>query len=113
MDLFDIFQQYKNQRNHREALDRASRAKSKAFNNEVDINTLDEKIDHLSMLVMAMGELLEDVGINKEMIVSKVEEIDLRDGKLDGKLVTTKHCPSCKRTVSARHIRCLYCGHED
>ena len=48
--------------------------------------------------------------------VLKVElatEIDLRDGKADGKI--TAHplrCPSCDRVSSSRHAKCLYCGQE-
>lgn len=39
-------------------------------------------------------------------------EIDLSDGKLDGKVREqpgVSACASCGRTLSKRHARCFYC----
>ena len=44
---------------------------------------------------------------------ARVEEIDLRDGRRDGKLTkNVTECPVCQRTMSRRYGRCFYCGHE-
>lgn len=110
MDFFDIFQQYRIEKSTREAQKGVSEAKLKSTSNEISIRTLEAKIDHLSLVCMAMGELLEEVGFSKNMLLQKIEEIDLRDGKLDGKLAPSNTCQSCSRTVAARHVSCLYCG---
>ena len=45
-------------------------------------------------------------------LTTKMNEIDLRDGKMDGKLaVDGTICEQCGRTYSRRHNRCLYCDH--
>ncbi|MFO1519712.1 MAG: hypothetical protein U1F57_08650 [bacterium] len=38
-------------------------------------------------------------------------EIDLQDGKLDGKLKRKPlECKKCQRVVSPRYVKCPYCG---
>jgi ribosomal protein L32 len=61
-----------------------------------------------------MWELLRDnVGITDEQLVSKIREVDMRSGRLDGKAPEQPaECQSCSRTVNARHVVCLYCGAE-
>jgi len=110
MDFFDIFQQYRIEKSSRDAKQSVFEAKRKSSDNEISIRTLEAKIDHLSLVCMAMGELLEEVGFSKKMLLNKIEEIDLRDGKLDGKLAPSNKCQSCSRKVAARHVSCLYCG---
>ncbi len=110
MDLFDIFQQFRIEANHKESMSRASEAKNKSSFNEIDIRELQANIDHLSLVCMAMSEMLEEVGFSKKMQLAKIEEIDLRDGKLDGKFVASHTCNACNRVVAARHTSCMYCG---
>ncbi|HWL08881.1 MAG TPA: hypothetical protein VNQ76_10770 [Planctomicrobium sp.] len=76
------------------------------------VHDLELSLDRLSLATMAIAEILRDRShITEEEIEAKIEEIDLRDGKLDGRLrepVTT--CTSCDRTNPARRSQCLYCG---
>ena len=108
--FFDIFQQYRIEKTRSDALGKAAEAKSKTVDNKVSIRELQEQVDHLSLVTMAMSELLEEVGFSRKMLIKKIEEIDLRDGKLDGKLLSTNTCPECSRVVAPRHARCIYCG---
>ena len=110
MDFFDIFQQYKIDQVRNEALSHADEAKYKATGNSINIRELENKIDHLSLVCMAMSELLEEVGFSKKMLLAKIEEIDLRDGKLDAKLARSNKCSNCSRVIAVRHVNCLYCG---
>lgn len=112
MDLFDIFQQYRIQQGSLEAKQGILQAKRKSTDNQLNIRHIEAKIDHLSLVCMAMGELLEEVGFSKKMLLDKIEEIDLRDGKPNGKFAPSNKCKSCSRTVSPRHFSCLYCGTE-
>jgi len=88
----------------------ANYAATRSTINQREIDILRDKVDHLSLVCMAMCELLEDVGFDKSMLADKIQEIDLRDGKLDGKFVEKIACPKCTREVAARHRQCMYCG---
>ena len=89
---------------------KAGEAKHKALDNKISISELEQKIDHLSMVSMALCELLEEVGFSKSRILSKIEEIDLRDGRLDGKFAPSSKCKGCSRIVASHRTSCLYCG---
>lgn len=108
--LFDLFQQYRIESDKIEATQRTLAVSERTTDNQVSIVELQSKVDHLSLVCMALTELLKDYGIGEKELTSKMKEIDLRDGKLDGKLAPENKCPSCSRVVSARHYTCLYCG---
>ena len=69
-------------------------------------------IDALALSCAAMWELLsERLGVTEQELVAKIEEIDMRDGKLDGKIASAKQqCPGCGRSNNSKRSRCLYCG---
>lgn len=106
MDLYDVFQ------NFRIGLtkDKVNKVSAKTTGHKTEISILQDHVDHLSLVCQAMCELMENVGFSKEMVLAKIQEIDLRDGRLDGKYVKQHSCPSCDRTLAYRHIKCLYCG---
>lgn len=81
---------------------------NKAVNSDIDVLT--SKFERLNLYVQALGELLEDLGVNKEAIEKKIEEIDLRDGKLDGTFTEVSVCSSCNRKTSKLRPYCMYCG---
>jgi hypothetical protein len=113
MDLIDIFQQFRIERNRSRVNDvgrQASDATFEAGKASISVNYLEDRVDQLSLVCMAMCELMEEIGFNKNMLEAKIREIDLRDGKLDGKFVEKKVCSGCSREVAARHLSCLYCG---
>jgi hypothetical protein len=77
-----------------------------------DVEQLEQRVERLTLLNAALWELLRDKGkLTEADLVNKVQEIDLRDGRADGKMRSApKVCGACGRTVSSRHQRCLYCG---
>jgi len=81
---------------------------------DATLEDLQERVDTLILINMAMWSLLRDKnGLNEEDLMTKVREIDLMDGVEDGKV--TKHvakCTQCERVMSPRHKRCVYCGAE-
>lgn len=106
MDIHDLFQNFRiNDAHHK-----AGYAEGVAKNANAEIKILNEKVDSLSLAVLALIEMLGDVGFTKEMILKKIESIDLRDGKLDGKLQRENRCNNCGRVVAGRHTHCIYCG---
>ncbi len=73
---------------------------------------ISRRVDQLTLATMAMWELIRDqTALTEKDLLSKMEEIDLRDGKDDGKLVLgIKKCQACNRSVNPRHKKCIYCG---
>ena len=76
------------------------------------IQQLEETVERLSLAAIAVAEILRDrLGVTEAEIEAKVQEIDLRDGKLDGRLrAPTNDCESCHHTNSPNRSKCLYCG---
>ena len=75
-----------------------------------------DRLDRLGLLCTAMWELLSQrAGVTEADLIEKVAEVDLRDGAADGKArhKSVKTCPSCGRSMSTRHRRCLFCGELD
>ena len=68
----------------------------------------------MTMVCMALWTFIKEKdGLADEQLAKRVEEIDLSDGKLDGKVsVQNVECSSCGRKISLKHNRCLYCGLE-
>ncbi len=79
-----------------------------------DVGHLEDRLERLSLVCMAMWSLLQDkTQLTEEDLLERVKLIDLIDGKADGKATTTiKKCHACGRTLNARHRKCLYCGAE-
>ena len=105
-DLRDAFQDL---RIGRLSVDSSS-AKLKASANESHLRTIEEKIDSLYLMNLAALELLEEQGVSRQKILNKIEEIDLRDGKADGKVSPVSECNECGHRISQRRPHCFYCG---
>lgn len=73
---------------------------------------LANRLDQLTITTLAMWELIRDqTSLTEEDLIAKMQEVDLRDGKKDGKLVLgVKTCSACNRPANPRHTKCLYCG---
>ncbi len=78
------------------------------------VSELEERVDHLSLLSMALWQLVsESTGWSEEELIKRVSALDLRDGKMDVRVLgSVIECPECHRPLSRRHRRCLYCEHE-
>ena len=81
-------------------------------NAEWQTQELKRKDESLTITCQALWELLsERLDLREDLILQKMQEIDLRDGKMDGKISSTlTSCPSCARTNKADRKQCLYCG---
>ena len=66
------------------------------------------------MVVQAMWELMkEKAGLSDSDLEAKVREIDMRDGKLDGRDMTQtgpQTCRQCGRTILSGQLQCTWCG---
>jgi hypothetical protein len=93
----------------------ASDAREAARNAQDKANEIRDRFDHLTLVCMAMWELMKESGVTDEQLAAKVKDLDLADGKLDGKYkpCLVSQCPQCGHVMSRRHSKCLYCGHEN
>ena len=70
--------------------------------------------ERLYLVVQAMWELLkEKVGLTDADLDAKVQEIDMRDGRLDGQDSTQTApltCRQCGRTILSGQAQCSWCG---
>jgi hypothetical protein len=77
------------------------------------VEQLADACNRLMLLNRAMWELLQKrTGASEAELLDVINELDLRDGVLDGKLQPSRVCSKCNRVLSKRSRRCLYCGAE-
>lgn len=79
-----------------------------------EIKLLKLEIERLLMITEAMWTMLqEEFGYDDNKLIEYIARIDLRDGKLDGRVSTKKgpkECRHCGRPVSKKRPICFYCG---
>lgn len=92
----------------------ANRSAQQASESRESIRELQRRLDKLMLINMAMWSLLQDVSdLTEKDLEDRVQQIDLADGELDGKIRNqARTCIQCGRIVSAKHSRCLYCDTE-
>lgn len=98
-----------------EAKAAAHRGTAKAIDAKRNVKFVEDRLDRLTLVNMAMWSLLKDkLGVTEEDLISRMVEIDITDGRADGKVtVGVRKCGKCGRTLSPRHRKCLYCGATD
>lgn len=92
----------------------SSNARSDASGAKLKVDYLEGEVERLLMISEALwGILKEQLQYTDDELVRRVQEIDLRDGQLDGKVSKSapKKCTSCGRTVMKKRPQCMYCGH--
>ena len=92
------------------AAEHASATASEARSN-VEMMQMD--VERLLMITEALWTMLRDEhGYTDEQLIQKVQENDMRDGRLDGKVAKQppSECPQCGRAISARRPMCVFCG---
>ena len=74
---------------------------------------LKDEIERLLLIAEAIWEIIKEKhDLDDAELLRHMEEIDLRDGKLDGRVAPTEPglCPRCQRKLAKRHPSCIYCG---
>jgi hypothetical protein len=95
-----------------EAKSDAAEAKRQTNNQTDRVRDLEFSVHRLTLVSQALWEVLRDrFKIEEEELLAKMHEIDLRDGKLDGRIsVQAIPCPKCQRMLNTKNARCIYCG---
>ena len=94
--------------NQQEAKDAARRA-NKA---ESLCEELLQRHEKMALVCQALLELVQErTGITDEELEKKILEVDMRDGKADGRMkAQVTQCPECGRNVSSQRPICIFCG---
>ena len=77
-----------------------------------DVRALERQMDRLSLACQAMWELIRDhTSLTEADLDKKILEIDLRDGKADGKIAAVVlECPACGAKTNSKRTTCIMCG---
>ena len=92
----------------------AQHARDVARESAMSSNKTRKNTERLYLVVQAMWELLKDkAGLTDADLDAKVQEIDMRDGRLDGQDSTQTDpltCRQCGRTILSGQAQCSWCG---
>lgn len=92
----------------------ANDARAEARSATSEVQMLRAEVDRLYMISEALWTLLRDqAGYDDQTLAEAVRQVDLKDGKLDGRAGATegpKMCGSCGKAVSKKRPLCMYCG---
>ena len=74
--------------------------------------TLEIRLDRAMLVCEAMWTILRDkLGVTDLELLQRINDLDLSDGQLDGKVrKSAVACPKCGRTIARRLPKCMYCG---
>ena len=97
---------------HMHASAEAAQAGGEARRARTGLDELEARLDKTELVCEALWTLMRDkLGIADEQLVNRINDIDLSDGKLDGKVRrSATPCAKCGRNVASRFARCMYCG---
>lgn len=90
----------------------AARATGDARRAQTDVSILEARLDKAMLACEAMWTIMRDkFGLDDVQLIERINDIDLSDGKLDGKVrKPVVACPKCGRKISQRFPACMYCG---
>ena len=91
----------------------ASSTRSGTERTRSEIHLLESEVERLLMITEALWTILQErFGYDDQELIKRIVMIDMRDGKLDGKVAADapKSCPKCNRILFKHRPRCLYCG---
>ena len=91
----------------------AASAQSEAQRAKTGVELLQCDVERLLMITEALWTFIKQQhGYKDEDLANLVADIDLRDGRLDGRVAPAQPhtCPSCGRTLGKNRPLCYYCG---
>jgi ribosomal protein L32 len=91
-------------------------AKARAKEAVTEVRYLKYKYEKLILVTEALWEIVkEHTKCTDEELKEKIKQIDMKDGKLDGKVAEPppKKCKKCGQTMQNNRTVCIYCGTEN
>jgi hypothetical protein len=91
----------------------ASDARTTAREAKTEVDELRHDLDRLMLVTEALWRIVREKSqCTDEELVQRIQEIDMEDGRLDGRKAPTpaRDCPHCQRKLLKHQPRCFYCG---
>jgi hypothetical protein len=112
--MTDIFWEFRQENRISDAKADASIASAQAKNARHVVYALENRIDKLTLICQSMWSLIQDkTDLTETDLLKRVTDIDLQDGKLDGKYARPiVKCKKCDSAISHQFRKCLFCGEE-
>ena len=91
----------------------ASEARSTAREAKDEIEQLRDDVERLLLISEALWRIVrEKLNCTDAELVQRIQDIDLEDGKLDGRKAASpaRECPHCQRKLIKHQPLCFYCG---
>ncbi|MFW6059490.1 MAG: hypothetical protein ACODAQ_04880, partial [Phycisphaeraceae bacterium] len=87
------------------ASSQASSAASQAGEASRNVSHLEDRLERLNLICMAMWSLIQDkTNLTEQDLMQRVKVLDQVDGEADGKTTrSVQKCHKCDRTMSPRH----------
>ena len=80
---------------------------------DAEIAELQFEVERLRIVAEALWRIVEEkLGLDEMELIRRITQIDMEDGKLDGRVAPTppQPCPKCQRTLAKNRPRCLFCS---
>jgi len=90
-----------------------SDARTTAREAKTEVEQLGASVERLMLLTEALWQLVKErTECTDDDLIQRIHDIDLEDGKLDGRKSKTppRPCPHCQRILSKHRALCLFCG---
>jgi hypothetical protein len=91
----------------------ANDARAAARTAKTEVEDLRGDVERLLLVTEALWRIVrERLEFTDADLVKRIHEVDLEDGKLDGRKGTTpvRDCPHCQRKLLKHRPVCFYCG---
>jgi hypothetical protein len=82
-------------------------------NSKSQIRDLEARLDKLELVCESLWKIIkETTNLNETDLIERMSNIDLQDGRFDGKKrkISSFECSKCGRINSKRHSKCMYCS---
>lgn len=94
----------------------ASNAESAANAARRTSEKMEDLVARQALVIHTLVAMCEQKGVfTRAELLALMEQIDMLDGKRDGKLApirAPRSCPSCGKGSAAKATKCIYCGTE-
>ena len=89
----------------------ANYANKRALTAEAAVGELSRRVEGLALANQALFEILKTrFEITEDDVISRMAEIDARDGSKDGKMTArVVSCRRCGKKISTARLRCMFC----
>jgi hypothetical protein len=113
IDLLDIFDVYQHGKITQVGALQANTSERVTGVNE-RLKDLETRHERMKLVMAALWQLLKShTGMTDADLKRYIEQVDLSDGKKDGKLSRAQgamDCPDCKRRILKSAVTCVWCG---